>query len=92
MMPARRHAAAGFSAQWLDGDLYLTTSPAARKARDLAVSVARWRGRRVGVEGAGRFDVSAFAPQLDRLRAALDAGPAVHGWDEDQRWTLARVA
>jgi transposase len=30
--------------------------------------------------------------QLSRLRAALDAGPAVYGWDEDQRWTLARVA
>jgi putative transposase len=27
-----------------------------------------------------------------RLRAALDAGPAAYGWDEDQRWTLARVA
>jgi len=29
--------------------------------------------------------------QLARLRNALDAGPAVHGW-RDQRWTLARVA
>jgi transposase len=29
--------------------------------------------------------------QVDRLRAALDAGPAVYGW-VDQRWTLARVA
>jgi len=29
--------------------------------------------------------------QLERLRAALEAGPAVRGWDEDQRWTLARV-
>jgi transposase len=29
--------------------------------------------------------------QLSRLAAALDAGPAVYGWDEDQRWTLARV-
>ena len=29
--------------------------------------------------------------QLARLAAALDAGPAVYGWDEDQRWTLARV-
>ena len=26
-----------------------------------------------------------------RLRAALEAGPAVWGWAEDQRWTLARV-
>jgi transposase len=29
--------------------------------------------------------------QLARLEAALDAGPAAYGWDEDQRWTLARV-
>jgi transposase len=29
--------------------------------------------------------------QLERLRAALAAGPAVWGWAEDQRWTLARV-
>ena len=29
--------------------------------------------------------------QLARLRAALDQGPAVQGWREDQRWTLERV-
>lgn len=29
--------------------------------------------------------------QLARLRAALDAGPAAYGWNQDQRWTLARV-
>ena len=29
--------------------------------------------------------------QLARLRAELDKGPAVHGWREDQRWTLERV-
>jgi transposase len=29
--------------------------------------------------------------QLGRLRAALDGGPAFWGWDEDQRWTLARA-
>lgn len=29
--------------------------------------------------------------QLARLRAALDAGPAANGWNQDQRWTLARV-
>ena len=29
--------------------------------------------------------------QLARLAAALDAGPAAHGRDTDQRWTLARV-
>lgn len=25
------------------------------------------------------------------LDAALDAGPAAWGWDEDQCWTLARI-
>ncbi|TVT52232.1 pyridoxamine 5'-phosphate oxidase family protein [Amycolatopsis rhizosphaerae] len=30
--------AAGIGAQWLDGDLYFTSNPAARKARDLAVN------------------------------------------------------
>jgi putative transposase len=30
--------------------------------------------------------------QLARLAVALDAGPAVYGWDRDQRWTLERVA
>jgi putative transposase len=30
--------------------------------------------------------------QLAQLRAALEAGPAAHGWAEDQRWTLARAA
>ena len=26
------------------------------------------------------------------MRTAPDLGPAVYGWDEGQRWTLARVA
>jgi transposase len=30
--------------------------------------------------------------QLEQLGAELDEGPAAHGWEEDQRWTLARVA
>lgn len=30
--------------------------------------------------------------QLTRLGEALEQGPAEHGFDEDQRWTLARVA
>jgi putative transposase len=32
------------------------------------------------------------AEQLVRLQSELDAGPAVHDWSDDQRWTLARVA
>ena len=30
--------------------------------------------------------------QLRELEAVLEAGPAVRGWDEDQCWTLARIA
>jgi transposase len=30
--------------------------------------------------------------QLDALAAALEEGPAAHGYIEDQRWTLDRVA
>jgi transposase len=29
--------------------------------------------------------------ELAALEADLDAGPAAHGWVEDQRWTLPRV-
>lgn len=29
--------------------------------------------------------------QQARLAIALDTGPAAYGWDEDQRWTLARI-
>jgi transposase len=29
--------------------------------------------------------------QLERLRDALGGGPALWGWDEDQRWRLGRV-
>ncbi|MGN9786128.1 hypothetical protein ACTMTF_32190 [Nonomuraea sp. ZG12] len=28
---------------------------------------------------------------MQRLEAALDAGPAAWGWTEDHRWTLARI-
>jgi transposase len=31
-------------------------------------------------------------PRLARLAAALEQGPAAHGYSEDQRWTLARAA
>jgi putative transposase len=30
--------------------------------------------------------------RLRRLAAALDEGPAAHGFGDDQRWTLARVS
>ena len=56
---------------------------------------ARLAGRRrggPGVEGRRREPLQA-GRGADRAAArALDAGPAAYGWEQDQRWTLARVA
>jgi putative transposase len=56
---------------------------------------ARWRaGGLAALASAGahgspcRLD----AGQLELLQAELERGPAAHGWMEDQRWTLARIA
>ena len=54
----------------------------------------RWRAggtTALASRGAGGAVCRLSAAQLARLRAELDKGPAVHGWDEDQRWTLERV-
>jgi len=71
----------------------------ARCLRVSAKSAYQWRRRwRAGgaaalaSRGPGGAACRLSERQLARLRAALDLGPAVHGWDEDQRWTLARVA
>ncbi|MFD5430028.1 transposase [Streptomyces sp. NPDC127084] len=40
----------------------------------------------------GGFACQLNDAQAERLQAELEAGPAAHGWSEDQRWTLARVA
>ncbi|MFG2987655.1 winged helix-turn-helix domain-containing protein [Streptomyces sp. NPDC048258] len=56
---------------------------------------AGWRqgGRAALVsKGAGGFPCQLSDGQTERLQAELEAGPAAHGWSEDQRWTLARVA
>jgi putative transposase len=50
------------------------------------VARRRWR-RRDRAAHPCRLDDT----QLARLEAELDRGPAAHGWDEDQRWTLPRV-
>lgn len=42
-------------------------------------------------KGAPGPDPVLSAAQVQKLIATLDEGPAAAGWDEDQRWTLARV-
>ena len=70
-------------------------------ARRLRVSVnsayvwrRRWRAggaAALASRGPGGAVCRLSGAQLERLRAALEAGPAIWGWAEDQRWTLARV-
>jgi transposase len=70
----------------------------ARHFRVSRMSADRWRralaagGRAaLAARGAGGAKCKLGPAQLRELATLLDAGPAVHGWDEDQCWTLARI-
>ena len=83
-------------------EMFAQDADARQIARSLRVStksVYQWRRAwRAGGEaalaskGPGGNPCKLDEDQLARLGAALDAGPAACGWDQDQRWTLARVA
>ncbi|MVO91028.1 transposase [Streptomyces sp. p1417] len=71
----------------------------AQRFRVTRMSVNRWRralasgGRQALVsKGAGGARCKLSPGQLRQLRSELLAGPAAHGWGEDQCWTLARIA
>jgi putative transposase len=71
----------------------------ARHFRVSRMSANRWRralaaGGRVALasKGAGGARCKLSPAQLRELEAVLDAGPAAWGWDEDQCWTLTRIA
>jgi transposase len=71
----------------------------ARRFRVSRMSANRWRralaaGGRVGLasKGPGGTRCRLSAAQLRELETVLEAGPAAWGWDEDQCWTLARIA
>jgi transposase len=70
----------------------------AARFRVSRMSANRWRralaaGGREGLatKGAGGARCKLTPDQLLELETALDAGPAVWGWDEDQCWTLAKI-
>jgi transposase len=63
------------------------------------MSANRWRralaagGRRaLASQGPGGARCKRSPAQLRELQTVLNAGPAAWGWDEDQCWTLARIA
>ena len=71
----------------------------ARRFRVSRMSANRWRralaagGRdALATKGACGAKCKLTDVQLAELEAALDAGPAAWGWDEDQCWTLARIS
>jgi transposase len=76
--------------------------PVAEIARRLRVSRTavfgwqqRWRrggDQALASKGPGGARCRLDGPRLRRLADALDEGPAVHGFGDDQRWTLARVS
>lgn len=82
-------------------ELFVQARPTVEIAGVLRVSeksVREWRRRWVagGVAalasaGPGGADCKLDGERREQLGRALDAGPLVHGWD-DQRWTLTRVA
>jgi putative transposase len=71
----------------------------AERLRVSTKSAYQWRRRwRAGGQaalvskGPGGAKCRLSPQQVKRLTVALEAGPAVYGWGEDQRWTLVRVA
>ena len=83
-------------------EMFAQDADPAQIARSLRVStksVYQWRRawRTGGQEslaskGPGGSPCRLDEAQLEELRAALEAGPAAHGWGQDQRWTLGRAA
>ncbi|MEU4405714.1 winged helix-turn-helix domain-containing protein [Streptosporangium sp. NPDC023963] len=77
----------------------VSASEVARRFRVTRMSANRWyrSWQADGVEalaskGPGGERCRLDERRLERLRTELERGPAAHGFTEDQRWTLARVA
>ena len=71
----------------------------AQRFRVSRMSANRWRralaaGGRAALasKGAGGARCKLTPAEVAELEAVLEAGPAVWGWQEDQCWTLARIA
>ncbi|MCX5206014.1 winged helix-turn-helix domain-containing protein [Streptomyces sp. NBC_00237] len=80
-------------------ECWVSDAEIARRFRVTRMSVQRWRrslaaaGRpALASKGAGGARCKLTDEQLRRLEGELEAGPAAHGWAEDQCWTLARIA
>src|SRR5215467_5918612 len=91
---ARREALRRQAVVLLAGGVPVVQVAARLRVSPTAVYGWRRRLRAGGVEalasrGPGGATCRLSDEQLSRLCTELDRGPAVHGWVEDQRWTLA---
>ncbi|WP_308286968.1 winged helix-turn-helix domain-containing protein [Actinomadura parmotrematis] len=88
----RLEAVSLFEAGWLDAEI-------GRSFRVSRMSVNRWRRAwkqggtaALASRGAGGMRCRLTDDQLACLQVEPAKGSAAHGWSEDQRWTLARIA
>jgi transposase len=87
MRAADRFAEGAGNAQ-VARELRVSRMPAGRRHRALDAG-----GRDAPVStGPGGEPCKPTDQQLKMLEATLEQGPAAHGWDQDQRWTPARIA
>ena len=94
---AKREAVRLQAAEWFGQDIPVHQIAQRLRVSTNAVYVWRRRWRAGGPAALASRGPGGSACRLDeqrqaRLAQALKDGPAAHGFDEDQRWTLARVA
>jgi transposase len=94
---AKREAVRLQAAQWFAQDVPVVEIARRLRVSTNAVYVWRRRWRAEGEGGLASKGPGGSSCRLDeqrqaRLAEALEQGPAAHGFGEDQRWTLARVA
>ena len=94
---AKREAVRRQAAGWLAEGVPVPQVAARLRVSQTAVYGWRQRWRDGGEQALASKGPSGSRCRLDggrlrRLAAALDEGPAVHGFGEDQRWTLSRVS
>jgi len=94
---ATREAVRMRAAEWFAQDVPVAQIASRLRVSTNAVYVWRRRWRAGGdaalaSKGPGGSSCRLDEQRLARLAGALEQGPAAHGFTEDQRWTLARVA
>jgi transposase len=94
---AKREAVRLQAAEWFAQDVPVAEIAHRLRVSTNAVYVWRRRWQSGGETALASKGPGGSACRLDdarraRLARALEAGPAAHGFTEDQRWTLARIA